>query len=170
VLTIRLSRQGRRNLPHYKLVVQQKHASPKSGRYVALLGHYDPQNTENTLVFDKEKTETFLKNGAEPSDTVARLLKKAGVAGVEKYMQKYTHKVNLEKQKALEEAAKKEAAEREAAKKAAEEAKAAAEAAKAAAAEAAAAPAEEPAKEEAAAEEAKTEESPKEEAPAEDAK
>jgi small subunit ribosomal protein S16 len=160
VLVIRLSRVGRKNLAHFKLVAQEKSSSPKSAKYVAILGSYDPTQPENKFSFDKEAIEKFIKNGAVPSDTVARLLTKNGMKGLEKFQQKYTHQVNEEKAKAEAEA-KKKAAEEAAAKKAAEEA-AKAEAEKPAEE---AAPAEEK-QAEAAAEEPKAEAAPAEEKPA----
>ncbi|MCF7845898.1 MAG: 30S ribosomal protein S16 [Candidatus Peribacteraceae bacterium] len=91
MLTIRLSRIGHENLQKFRLVVQEKTASPKSGKVVAIVGNYDPSDPENKLIFDAEKIEAFLKNGAEPSDTVARLLVKNGFKKelVEKFVIKY---------------------------------------------------------------------------------
>jgi small subunit ribosomal protein S16 len=71
------------------LVVQEHTWSPKAGKYVALLGSYNPADKENKLSFDKAELEKFLKNGATPSDTVARLLKKAGVSGLDKFIKTY---------------------------------------------------------------------------------
>ena len=104
MLVIRLSRTGRRNLAHYRLVVQQKHVAPTSGRTVAIVGSYNPSQPENKVMMDLEKVQYYLGHGAQPSNTVARLMKKAGVAGVEKYIRRYTHKVNPEKLKAQQEA------------------------------------------------------------------
>lgn len=118
MLTIRLSRVGRTNLPHFKVVVQEKTRTPKSN-YLEILGHYDPQETTNKISVKKERVEHYLKNGAQPSDTVARLLKKSGVAGMEKFITKYTKQLSEESLKAKQ-AAEKEAAE---ARKAAAEAK-----------------------------------------------
>ncbi len=102
MLTIRLARQGRKNLVHFRLVVQEKTVSPKSGKYAAIIGHYNPSEPDNKLTFDQAKLDIYLKNGATPSDTVARLLTKAGVKGLEKFIAKYTHKVNEAKTKAEE--------------------------------------------------------------------
>lgn len=92
MLVIRLSRIGHENLQKFRLVVQEKTASPKSGKVAAIVGHYNPTNPENKLVFDAEKIEKFLKNGATPSDTVARLLIKNGFKKelVAKFVLKYT--------------------------------------------------------------------------------
>jgi len=177
MLVIRLSRQGRKNLAHYKLLVQEKTNPVKSGKYIEIVGHYDPNDAENKLTFDKDRIEHFLKNGAQPSDTVARLLKKAGIENAAKFIKKYTHQVNEEKLKAEQEAKDAAAAEAKAKKDAEVAEKEAAAAAEKEAAEAAvaeektedastddAAPAAEeaPAKEEEPAAEAAAEETPAE--------
>jgi small subunit ribosomal protein S16 len=92
MLVIRLSRIGHENLQKFRLVEQEKTSSPKSGKVIAIVGHYNPADPENKLVFDSEKIETFLKNGATPSDTVARLLLKNGFKKelIEKFVEKYT--------------------------------------------------------------------------------
>ena len=92
MLAIRLSRIGHENLQKFRLIVQEKTCSPKSGKVVAIVGNYDPTDPDNKLVFDAEQVEAFLKNGAEPSDTVARLLLKNGFKKelVEKFVVKYT--------------------------------------------------------------------------------
>lgn len=73
MLAIRLQRTGRKGLAHYRVIVQEAQKSPKSGRVVARIGHYNP-HTKETVV-DKEQAEKFMKNGAQPSDKVARLFK-----------------------------------------------------------------------------------------------
>jgi small subunit ribosomal protein S16 len=72
--------------------VQEKARSPKSGKVLAIVGSYNPTDPENKLVFEAEKIEQFLKNGATPSDTVARLLLKNGFKKdlVEKFVAKYS--------------------------------------------------------------------------------
>ncbi|MFH0776960.1 MAG: 30S ribosomal protein S16, partial [Patescibacteria group bacterium] len=92
MLVIRLARTGRENLQTFRLVVQEKTTSPKRGKIVAAVGSYDPTNPENKLIFDAEKIEQFIKNGATPSDTVARLLLKNGFKKelVEKFVVKYS--------------------------------------------------------------------------------
>jgi small subunit ribosomal protein S16 len=92
MLTIRLARTGRENLQVFRLVVQEKTKSPKSGKILDNVGNYNPRDAENKLVFDAEKIEQFLKNGATLSDTVARLLLKNGFKKelVTKFIAKYT--------------------------------------------------------------------------------
>ena len=77
MLVIRLQRTGRHGHATYRMVVQDSRWSPKSGKVVSLLGNYDPH--AKTAVFDKDKAASFLKNGAQPSERVARLLKTEGV-------------------------------------------------------------------------------------------
>lgn len=78
MLAIRMQRLGRKGHPTYRIVVQDVRQTPSSGKYVALLGSYDPHTKTNTLV--KDKAEFYLTHGAQPSDRVARLLKSEGIA------------------------------------------------------------------------------------------
>jgi len=73
MLAIRLQRTGRKGLAQYRVIVQEAHKSPKSERVVERLGHYNPHTKE--FVVDSEKAEAYMKNGAQPSDKVARLFK-----------------------------------------------------------------------------------------------
>jgi small subunit ribosomal protein S16 len=77
MLTIRMQRTGRKGHAMFRVVVQDSRTTPSSGKIVALLGSYDPHAKTTTL--DKEKAATFLKNGAQPSDRAASLLKSEGV-------------------------------------------------------------------------------------------
>jgi small subunit ribosomal protein S16 len=77
MLSIRMQRLGRKGHPTYRVVVQDSRQTPDSGKVVASLGSYDPHSKTTTLV--KEKAEFYLKNGAQPSDRVARLFKSEGV-------------------------------------------------------------------------------------------
>lgn len=72
MLAIRLQRLGRKKMPVYRVAVQESHRHPTSGRVVAYVGSYNPHTKETTL--DREKVETFLKNGAQPSPRVTYLL------------------------------------------------------------------------------------------------
>lgn len=73
MLSIRMQRLGRTGHPTYRVVVQDSRWSPTSGKYVALLGSYNPHTKQSTLV--KDKAEFYLSNGAQPSDRVAALFK-----------------------------------------------------------------------------------------------
>lgn len=77
MLTIRLQRTGRKGHANFRVVVQDSRQSPTSGKFVALLGSYDPHN--KTVTLEKNKAEFYLKNGAHPSNRVATLLKTEGV-------------------------------------------------------------------------------------------
>lgn len=72
-----MQRLGRKGHPTYRIVVQDVRQTPSSGKYVALLGSYDPHTKTNTLV--KDKAEFYLTHGAQPSERVARLLKSEGI-------------------------------------------------------------------------------------------
>jgi small subunit ribosomal protein S16 len=78
MLAIRMQRTGRKGHAMFRLVVQDTRRTPTSGKVVALLGSYDPH--AKVAAIDKEKIETFLKNGAQPSDRAALLLQKEGIA------------------------------------------------------------------------------------------
>lgn len=75
---IRLRRVGRKKQPSYRIVVIDKQKS-RDGRFVELLGHYDPQTEPVTIKVNHDKARAWLAKGATPSDTVRSLLKKAGV-------------------------------------------------------------------------------------------
>lgn len=77
MLTIRMQRTGRKGHAQFRVVVQDAHVAPTSGKVVASLGHYNPHTKE--VVVDKEKVSFYLEHGAQPSDRVARLLKSEGV-------------------------------------------------------------------------------------------
>lgn len=76
MLRIRLRRTGKKHQPHYRLVVAE-HTAPLTGKFVALLGHYNPR-TKELVIKDKEILE-WIDKGAKPSNTVARLLTKQGL-------------------------------------------------------------------------------------------
>ncbi len=77
MLAIRLQRTGRKGHAQYRMIVQDSHRAPSSGKVVTFLGSYNPHTKVATI--DKEKAQRFLDNGAQPSDRVAGLLKKEGV-------------------------------------------------------------------------------------------
>jgi len=98
VLAIRLQRRGRSGHANFRVIVQDSRWSPKSGKTVDQLGSYDPHTKAMTL--DKDKAEIYLKNGAQPSERLAMLLKKEGVklpAWVEKAAKKEGKLRNPEK-------------------------------------------------------------------------
>ena len=73
MLAIRMQRNGRAHYPTYRIIVQEAQRHPLSGRVVAEVGNYNPQT--KVTVLDNEKIEFYLKNGAQPSSRVARILK-----------------------------------------------------------------------------------------------
>jgi small subunit ribosomal protein S16 len=77
MLAIRMQRTGRSGHAQFRVIVQDSRFSPTRGRVVSYLGSYDPHT--KTAQIDSAKAAQYLKNGARPSDTVARLLKKEGV-------------------------------------------------------------------------------------------
>jgi small subunit ribosomal protein S16 len=88
MLVIRLQRTGRTNLPSFRLVVAEKARSAK-GKFQEIVGHYLP--AQNPPVFEvvTDRVTHWVKNGAQPSDTVARLLKRHGVQNMERFIQRY---------------------------------------------------------------------------------
>lgn len=77
MLAIRLQRLGRKGYPVYRIAVQEAQRHPSSGRIVAYVGSYNPHTKQVTL--NKEKIELYLKNGAQPSPHVVKLLVQAKV-------------------------------------------------------------------------------------------
>lgn len=75
---IRLRRVGRKKVPLYRIVVTDRDA-PRDGRFVEVIGTYDPRAAGNQVTLDADKAKAWLAKGATPSDTVGSLLKKAGV-------------------------------------------------------------------------------------------
>ena len=75
---IRLARMGAKKRPVYRLVVADTR-SPRDGRFVEIIGHYNPLTDPIELVVDKEKAVKWLACGAQPSDTVRRLLRQIGL-------------------------------------------------------------------------------------------
>ena len=71
MLVIRLSRTGKRHQAYFRIVVSDKRRTP-TAKFVEILGNYDPHAKKLTI--DKEKTQEYMKNGAVPSNSVAKLL------------------------------------------------------------------------------------------------
>jgi small subunit ribosomal protein S16 len=181
---LRLRRMGRKKRPFYRIIAADQRA-PRDGRFIETIGYYNPLTNPHTIEVKKDRALYWLKNGAQPSDTVASLFRQTGVmiefslhkqgkddayvnAELEKWATtKAQKRAEIEAQHA--DAQKREQAALAAeARKAAEEAKA--EEAKAEEAKAEEAKAEEAKAEEAKAEEAKAEEAKADEAKADEAK
>jgi len=78
LVKIRLRRIGAKKNPSYRIVVADSR-SPRDGAFIAAIGHYNPLTDPETIVIDQEKAQSWLKSGAQPTDTAARLLAKAGI-------------------------------------------------------------------------------------------
>lgn len=172
-LKIRLSRGGSKKRPFYRIVVAEA-ASPRDGRYVERIGHYNPmvaKDNDQRLVVDGERVKHWMGLGAKPTERVQKLLSTLSLTpAVEMRDQpKKSAPGKKRAEREAEEAATAEAAAAEAAAEAPAE-EAPAEEAPAEEAVADEAPAEEAPAEEAAAEEAPAEEAPAEEAAAEEEK
>jgi len=75
---IRLKRMGMKKAPSYRVVVADSR-SPRDGRIIENLGWYNPLVDPSVIKIDEERTLGWLKNGAQPTDSVAQLLKRTGV-------------------------------------------------------------------------------------------
>ncbi len=75
---IRLMRIGAKKAPYYKVVVADSKA-PRNSAYIDLIGTYNPMTEPAEIKIDAEKAAQWIKNGAQPTDTVKALLKKNGV-------------------------------------------------------------------------------------------
>ena len=73
---IRLRRVGTKNVPAYRIVVADGH-SPRDGRFIENIGTYDPQKATNNFKVDVERAKFWIGRGAQPSNTVRSILKKA---------------------------------------------------------------------------------------------
>ncbi len=78
MVKIRLRRTGSKKKPSYRLVVADSRA-PRDGAFIEILGHYNPLTDPETVVIDEEKALNWLRQGAQPTATAARLLSKVGV-------------------------------------------------------------------------------------------
>lgn len=78
VVRIRLRRMGAKKKPFYRIVVADQR-SPRDGRFIENIGTYDPMTDPPTVHIKSERASHWLKVGAQPSDAVARLLKKANI-------------------------------------------------------------------------------------------
>ena len=78
MVKIRLRRMGAKKAPFYRIIVADSR-SPRDGRCIDEIGVYNPLTEPATINVDVEKAQTWIKNGAQPTDTVRGLLKSAGV-------------------------------------------------------------------------------------------
>jgi small subunit ribosomal protein S16 len=77
---LRLTRIGSKKNPIYRVVAADSR-SPRDGKFIEILGRYNPQHEPSLIELDEEKVKAWLQKGAQPSETVSRLLK---IKGIEK--------------------------------------------------------------------------------------
>jgi len=78
MLKIKLRRMGAPKRPSYRIVVADSKTS-RGGAFIEIVGQYDPMTNPETLKVEAEKAKSWIGKGAQPTETVRRLLKKAGV-------------------------------------------------------------------------------------------
>jgi small subunit ribosomal protein S16 len=78
MVKIRLRRMGAKKQPTYRFVVADAR-SPRDGRFIEILGHYNPRSEPKTIEVDAEKAKAWLAKGAQPSETVRRLFAEKGL-------------------------------------------------------------------------------------------
>ena len=74
-----MRREGSKDRPYYRIVVADKR-KPRDGRYIEIVGSYNPMQDGNNYEIDLEKVDSWIGKGAQPSDTVANIIKKARAA------------------------------------------------------------------------------------------
>src|SRR4029434_3286117 len=74
-VSIRLRREGTKNRPYYKVVVADKR-SPRDGKFIEIIGAYDPKKPDHNSTLNIDRAEYWISKGAQPSDTVRSLIKK----------------------------------------------------------------------------------------------
>ena len=78
MVKIRLRRVGRKNAPFYRILVADSQ-SPRDGKFIEIIGQYAPRQSEGSLNVDEARANYWLDQGAQPTDTVRSLLRRAGV-------------------------------------------------------------------------------------------
>jgi small subunit ribosomal protein S16 len=76
---IRLARVGSKKNPIYRVVVADSR-SPRDGKFIEILGRYNPQTQPSTIELDEAKIKDWISKGAQPTDSVQRLLKAKGIS------------------------------------------------------------------------------------------
>ena len=80
-VAIRLRREGTKNRAYYKVVVADQR-SPRDGKFIEIIGTYDPLSKDNHSAVDVDRADYWIKCGARPSDTVKSIIKKARTANL----------------------------------------------------------------------------------------
>ncbi|MBQ2238761.1 MAG: 30S ribosomal protein S16 [Lachnospiraceae bacterium] len=75
---MRLKRMGYKKHPFYRVIVADAR-SPRDGKFIAEIGTYDPNQEPSVIKINEEEAKKWLANGAQPTETVAKLLKQAGI-------------------------------------------------------------------------------------------
>ena len=78
MVKMRLRRMGQKKAPFYRIVVADSR-SPRDGKFIAEIGTYDPTREPSVIKFDEEAAKKWLATGAQPTETVGKLLKAAGI-------------------------------------------------------------------------------------------
>ncbi|MGH2411897.1 MAG: 30S ribosomal protein S16 [Chloroflexota bacterium] len=78
MVRIRLRRTGAKGQPSYRVVVADSH-SPRDGRFIEVIGHYSPRQEPSVIVIDKDKALAWIAKGAQPSESVHRLMARIGI-------------------------------------------------------------------------------------------
>jgi small subunit ribosomal protein S16 len=73
-------RMGKKKQPTYRVVAADSR-SPRDGRFIEVLGHYNPQTDPSTIELREDRVRSWLERGAQPTNTVKRLLKAKGISG-----------------------------------------------------------------------------------------
>ena len=94
MLAIRMQRTGRKGYPTYRVIVQEAHRQPTSGKVVANIGNYNPHTKEVNV--DKERAKFYLKNGAQPSDRVVYVFESEKIS-----LPEWVKKTSTKKQKTI---------------------------------------------------------------------
>ncbi len=89
---LRLKRMGGKQKPFYRIVAADSH-SPRDGKFIELIGTYNPIKGQDVVTVDEEKAMKWLNNGAIPTDTVRNILSSQGI------MKKYAESKNTKKDK-----------------------------------------------------------------------
>ena len=89
---LRLTRMGAKKAPRYRIVAADSRAA-RDGRFIEIIGYYDPTTEPETVKVDAEKAIDWMKKGAQPSDTVRNILSRQGI------MKKYNDEKNVGKEK-----------------------------------------------------------------------
>jgi small subunit ribosomal protein S16 len=79
LLKIRLARAGKKKQPTYRVVIADARA-PRDGKYIEIVGHYNPRTEPTTFDVDADKVRDWLQKGAQPTERVAKLLNARGIS------------------------------------------------------------------------------------------